>query len=269
MLSTRNGCNRVCIFWITRDASKIGNWGSESILKERVRLKLMKWLSETLWSACDETVYSVRYCTGLADKCQNLLAVTSCICHIGKQFPSPAIYLLLHVGDMECKVSAQPKVDAAMAYKINRLNYRCSFSYSHTVHGYWVINWRNKDTTKCGNHQLYILTDFKHHMTFPRPLSHDLTHTIVWLISSFEINCSTSQVLLTMKYKPIPDMDLYCGYSNSPEFAAAACSQHGQSHLRHGMSWLTHFNSLFHELVSKVASSYQRGNVWLSYPSLL
>ena len=56
-----------------------------------------------------------------------------------------------------------------------------------------------------------MLPDFNHHMTFPLPLSHTVTHTIVWLISWFENNFSTSLVLLRMKHKSIPGMHVCCG----------------------------------------------------------
>ena len=58
---------------------------------------------------------AVRCCEGLADKCQNLLVDTSCICQFGKQLAGQAIYLLWHVCDMKYKVSAKPKVEAALA----------------------------------------------------------------------------------------------------------------------------------------------------------
>ena len=58
---------------------------------------------------------NVRCCEGLADKYQNLLADTSCICHFGKQLAGQAIYLLLHVCDIKYKVSAKLKVEAALA----------------------------------------------------------------------------------------------------------------------------------------------------------
>ena len=68
-----------------------------------------------------------RSCKELADKCQNLLSDTWCICHFVKQLTGQAIYLLWHVCEMEYKVSAEPKLEAAMALKIERLNYWFSF----------------------------------------------------------------------------------------------------------------------------------------------
>ena len=58
---------------------------------------------------------NVSCCEWRADKCQNLLADTSCMCHFGKQLAGQAIHLLLHVRDMKYKVSAKPKVEAALA----------------------------------------------------------------------------------------------------------------------------------------------------------
>ena len=66
---------------------------------------------------------NVRCCESLADKCQNLLADASRMCHFGKQLAGLAIYLLLHVRDMKYKLSAKPKVEAALASKIDRLNF--------------------------------------------------------------------------------------------------------------------------------------------------
>ena len=43
---------------------------------------------------------NVRCCKWLANKGQNLLVDTSCICHLWKQLAGQAIYLLLHVRDM-------------------------------------------------------------------------------------------------------------------------------------------------------------------------
>ena len=57
---------------------------------------------------------AVECCKGLADKCQNLLADTSCIGYFGQQLVGGAIYLLLHIHDIEDKVSATLKVEAAM-----------------------------------------------------------------------------------------------------------------------------------------------------------
>ena len=68
-----------------------------------------------------------RRCKCLADKCQNLLADTSCICHFGKQIADQAIYLLFHVCNMAYEVSAKPEVDAAVAKKIDWLNSGCVF----------------------------------------------------------------------------------------------------------------------------------------------
>ena len=58
---------------------------------------------------------NVRCGKGLANKCQNLLVDTSCICHFGQQLAGQAIYQLLHVRNMEYKVSAKPEVEDAIA----------------------------------------------------------------------------------------------------------------------------------------------------------
>ena len=65
-----------------------------------------------------------------------------------------------------------------------------------------------------------------------------------WLMSSLEINFSTSRVLLIVTYQSISDLNLYRGYPNPTEFGAMTCLSYVQSYQGYVMLWLIQFNPL-------------------------